>query len=90
VAAASAGAVILFGIEGDDGVAAFPGAFGVGITAKANAVSDGPDADEAVELAPGCSQSRRGGIGVVEDTDCSFDAAGLESRLYGFGDAGAF
>ncbi len=53
VAATAAAAIGLFGIERNDHVSALPDAFGLRVTAKTNALSQGPDADEAFPFGRG-------------------------------------
>src|ERR1700761_6478154 len=90
VAASSTAAVVLLGIERDDGMAALPGAVGVGIAPEANAIADGPDADEPVELTARGGEAGCGCVGVVEDADAGLNPAGFQARSDGVGHAGAF
>ena len=64
---AAAAAEGLFRIERDNGVAAFEGAGRVRIAAEADAVAEGPYADDLVELIAGGGEAGGGGVGVVEE-----------------------
>src|SRR6266851_326025 len=64
--AAAAAAEIFLGIEGDDGVAAFPDSFAGGEAAKADAIAKRPDADELVQFALRGGDSRGHDVGVIE------------------------
>ena len=75
VAAPSAAAVILFRVEGNNRVAAFPRTFRVGIPSKADTIADRPDADEAVELTARCRESSGCCVGVIENADAAVNAA---------------
>ena len=90
VSAPAAGAVFLLGIEGDDGMATFPGALGIWITPEADAVADGPDADQTVELAAGCCHSRGDRVGVVQGAHLVVEAARGQAVLHGFGNVCTF
>ena len=50
-------------------MAAFEGAGGVGIAAEADAVAEGPDADDFVELIASGGEAGGGGVGIVEERD---------------------
>ena len=56
---AAASAVALLGVEGDGDVAAFPYAFDIGPAAIADAVADGPDAGELVQVGRAWRRLRR-------------------------------
>src|SRR5579863_5809631 len=65
VSLAAATAPGFFRIERDNGMAAFPGARRVGITAKADSLPERPDANELLEL-PALRGNPRGcGVGIV-------------------------
>ena len=64
---ASAAAELLFGVECHNGVPALPGAFRPGVAPEADAVAQGPHADELIELSSGSGDSGRHDVRVVED-----------------------
>src|SRR6266849_7789706 len=69
MAAASAAAENFLGVEGDDGVPAFPDSFAGREAAKTDAVTKRPDANERVQLALRGRDSRGHHVGVVENTN---------------------
>src|ERR1700744_5458505 len=79
VTASPASAIVLLGVERDDGMSAFPWAVRVRIASEAYTVADGPYADKAVELAARGGQTGRGCIGIVKDADAGFDPTSFES-----------
>ena len=81
MADAAAAAEALLGIESDGDVAAFPNALDVGPATVANAVANGPDAGELVELTAGGGDTGSDGIGVVGDVDGGRDAFGVSTRV---------
>ena len=81
MAHAAATAEALLGIEGDGDVAALPDAFDIGPAAVADAVADGPDAGELVELAAGGGDAGGDGVGVVGDVDGRRDTSAARTRV---------
>ena len=81
----AASAEALLGIERDGDVSAFPDAFDVGPAAVTDAVADGPDAGELVELAAGGGDTGRDGIGIVGDVHGRIDTFGREHAGEFFG-----
>ena len=69
VTAAAAAAEIFFGVQRHYGVAAFPNAFGPRITAEADAVAEGPHANEFMEFVARGRYARGHGVGVVENAN---------------------
>src|SRR5579859_6715300 len=74
VANASAAAEFFFWIESDGDVSTFPHAFDIRPAAVANAIADGPDAGELVELAAGGGYTGGDSICIVGDVDGGVDA----------------
>src|SRR6185437_13432916 len=74
VADTAAAAVAFFGIEADDDVPTFPHAFDVRPTAVTDAVADGPDAHQFVQLAAGGGHAGGDSIGVIGRVDGGGDA----------------
>jgi hypothetical protein len=68
---AAAAAVAFFGVQGDGGMAALPDAVGVGPAAVADAIAEGPDADQPVEMAARGGQACGYGVCVVQYMDGS-------------------
>src|SRR5262249_26403664 len=81
VAAAAASAKLFLGIEGNDGVAALPGAFRPGIAAVANAVAEGPDTIQLVEDATRSGDAGGGGVGIVVDAHGNARAVSGKQRF---------
>src|SRR5216683_915479 len=81
MAASAASAEILFGVERDHGVAAFPNTFAPGIAPKAYAVAKRPDANELLQLAARGGDSRGHSVGIVEDAHRSRKAPRGQSCL---------
>ena len=81
VAFAAAAAEGFLGIEGDDGVPAFPDSLAGREAAKANAIANGPYAEEFVEFAARGGNSRGHHIGIVKNADlCSGELSGQRGR----------
>ena len=64
---ASTAAELLFGVECHNGVPALPDAFRPGVAPEADAVAQGPHADELIELSSGSGDSGGHHVRVVED-----------------------
>src|SRR5271170_5301396 len=71
---AAAAAVLFARIERDHHVATFPDAFVRRVDAEADAVPEGPYADQPVELPARGRQARGNYIGIVEDVNRSVQA----------------
>ncbi len=67
MAFAAAAAEIFLGIEGDDGMPAFPDSFAGREAAEADAVADSPHAEQFVQFAARGSNSRGHHVGIVEN-----------------------
>src|SRR5438067_10916927 len=67
VSPSSAAAELFFRIERHDRVACFPNAFPERISAKPNAVPQGPDANQAIKLSAAGSDAGGHHVGIIED-----------------------
>ena len=90
MAAAAAAAVVFPLVEGDDGMAALPDAFGEGVGTIADAGAEGPNADTLVELAVFGGKSGRHGVGVIGNNDRGWNTLRGELLAEHFTDACAF
>jgi hypothetical protein len=82
VSPAAAGAVFFFRIEGNHGVSTLPGPLSVGEAAKADAVADGPDTHQPVELPSSSGDTRSHRVSVVQRADAIVKPARCEGIFH--------
>ena len=80
MAAPTAPAVVLLVVQRDHGVAALPHALGQGIASVADAHTQRPHPDYAVELANRCGDARGEAIGVVDNAHRRLDPLAAKLR----------
>src|ERR1700688_4704726 len=85
VSPTAAAAIGLLGVEGYHHVTTFPHAFGVGISAESDTVTNGPNPDQAIGAALGNGQPSRDGIGIIHRLQWRNNSLRLEDGSQRFG-----